>query len=378
MNWQEVTLNLEKNEPLYKQVAQNIKRLIETQKIVPGDKIPTSKELQKQFRVSAITVEAGITSLVEENYLIRRPRLGTFVNPEFNHKNKNSTPSAEFSPVTNAVRIVFSNISANDIYWYHVLNTVESQLAPHGYEIILTRIDTDFPENTLSALAQGCRGVILCGYNSSKFIRILERNSIPLVLIGGLDSPDSMIDRLDAIVHDEIHRAYISTKHLLDLGHREIACVSGPTNSQVAEKHETGYRLAMNEADIPEKDQHIIKVNAHTIEEGMRAGYELFCAPNKPTGVFACGDRIAAGIINTAKKLGIKVPEELSVVGSGGLEICKIIEPRLTTTVSYPVESAKIAVRKLTSQINEKNYKKKKTVIKIEKLEFGESTMIKR
>jgi len=374
MNWSDVSLNPDINKPLYQQIAQRLRQLIRTRQLKPGEKLPSTQDLQSFFRVSIITVEAGINLLVKEKYLHRRPRLGTFVSPVPGHRQLSS--DRDDSSLPPMINVVFSEISAADIYWYSVLHTLEMELQSQGYRMLFTQlVEHNQVPVTLTA---GCAGVILCGYNSTRLVKMLNQQKIPLVLVGSLDEPDQLIDQLDAVVHDDIHRAMISTRHLIDLGHPRLACVTGPAGSQLEDDHRQGFRSAAAAAGLNDDQLSFISVPQHTIDEGIKAGYKLLCTAPRPTAVFASDDRLAAGIIHTAAKLGIHVPDDLSVIGCGGMEFGGIITPRLTTTVSFPENCARVAVRKLLDQRGVPGHKREKAVIQISEIAFGESTRLYR
>ena len=103
--------------PLYMQVADTLRSLIDNRMLRPGEKIPPTRELRDTFEVSTITVEAGIRKLVEENYLIRRPRRGTFINPALGRSGPRTGEKL-------TIRIIFGEIDLNDLYWYIVLNAI--------------------------------------------------------------------------------------------------------------------------------------------------------------------------------------------------------------------------------------------------------------
>ena len=109
----------------------------------------------------------------------------------------------------------------------------------------------------------------------------------------------------------------------------------------------------------------------------MKVGYEIFCRRNRPTAIFAGNDRVAIGIIATAEKLGLSVPEEFSIIGCGGLILGGVPHtPALTTTVSLPEESARIAAEKLFRQIRDPEAPRGTTVVRVSTINFGETTMV--
>ena len=102
MKWSEFHLDTTKNLPLYRLLADQLRQWILTGVLAPGEKLPGSRELQKLLRVSAITIEGGLNILVEEKFLFRRPRCGTYVAEEL------PGGGAKIDP-PQCVYIVFSN-----------------------------------------------------------------------------------------------------------------------------------------------------------------------------------------------------------------------------------------------------------------------------
>lgn len=357
--------------PLYIQIADRLRALIDNRTLRPGDKIPPTRELRSRFNVSTITVEAGLKLLVEQKYLVRRPRRGTFVNPELERQNS-LTPAPRL-----AVRIVFGGIDLNDRYWYIVLNALESAPKLAEADKLFSRLRTSEPDRALiDGLADNCNGLILCGYTPQPLIDRLQEQEVPFAMIGGLNSGAPAKKEIDAVMHDDIHRAFLSTRHLLDLDHRRICCVAGPAGSRLAEDIATGYRAALREYNLSAAAEQICPVAKHTIEAGFDAGLRLLTGNNRPSAVFACDDRLAVGVAKAAFHLGFRIPDDLSLIGCGNQEVGKILSPELTTTPSYPERSAEIAVEKLLGQLRNPQHRKSRTVLQIEELVIGGSTRI--
>lgn len=198
------------------------------------------------------------------------------------------------------------------------------------------------------------------------------------MLIGGLDRDTPLSGEvLDQVVHNDQERAEISTRHLLDLEHRRISCVTGPSHSQLAIKQRNGFLAAMNDYGVGEYAAHAcFDVDDLSFEEGVRIGYQILCSGNRPTAVYAGSDLVAIGIMSAADKLGIRVPQELSIIGCGALTIILPSRTRLTTTASQPYECARLAAEKLLSQIRDPDYHKSVSVVRVSTIEYGDSTMV--
>ena len=203
--------------------------------------------------------------------------------------------------------------------------------------------------------------------------------SVPLVLIGNFDVDDAGENQLDMVVHNDRERAMISTRHLLDLGHRRIACVTGPAHSKFSADQKAGFLDAMLEYGMRPAENDFFDTAALQYDNGIKVGYEIFCRRNRPTAIFAGNDYVAFGIIDTAKKLGLSVPEEFSIIGCGGMMPGDSPRtPILTTTRSLPEETARFAVEKLLRQIHEPGCPNSTTVIRVDTICYGETTRIYR
>lgn len=369
MTWNQFKLDTAKNQPLYQLLADQLRQLIVSGRLSPGEKLPSSRELQKLLRVSAITIESGLNYLVEEGLLCRRPRCGTFV--------ADSLPGggARIDP-PKCIYAIFSNMSVVSGYWFLVLGELERQFRAAGYQTCF-RQQGDGPIPVEIASYRDCAGIVLCGYNSLSFVGEIQKRNVPVVLIGSLDTESDSEENLDMVVHNDRERAMISIMHLLDLGHRRIACVTGPIHSKFSAKQKAGFQDALNEYGLASEPSDFYDIPGLEYDDGVKVGYEIFCRRNRPTAIFAGNDRVAIGIIATAEKLGLSIPEELSIIGCGGLTLGGVPhKPVLTTTVSLPEESARIAAEKLFRQIREPDAPRGTSVVRVDTIGFGETTIV--
>ncbi len=353
--------------PLYRQAALRLQELIAREGLRPGDRLPSSRELQKKFRVSLVTVEAGMKLLVEAGVLSRRPRLGTFV----------AAAGSDAPPAVarRRLRIQFSGILPSDLYWGRVLTALCTVPELAMFEKSLEVSDAAaVPPNGGGHSPEA--GVILCGYTSPELVRRLRQEETPFVMIGGFSAPGLPVFKFDAVVHDDAERSYFATRHLLELGHRAVACVAGPAGSRLSEDFRLGYRRAMTEYDVPDDLCHVEPAAVHTVEAGEQLGVRLLTMIPRPSAIFCCDDRLAVGVGKAALRLGFRIPEDLSLIGCGGLQIGQVMSPELTTIPSEPEESARLAARKLCGQLSGGGYVPSVTVLHRGQLQIGGSTRL--
>ena len=230
MIWNKFKLDTAKNLPLYRLLADRLRQMIVVGSLAPGEKLPSSRELQKLLCVSAITIESGLNALVEEGFLCRRPRCGTFV--------AETLPGAgvKIDP-PKCIYAIFSNMSVVSGYWFLVLGELERQFRAAGYQVCFRQQEAGAPVPVEISLYRDCAGIVLCGYNSLAYTCEIQKRNMPVVLIGSLDTESDSEENLDMVVHNDRERAMISTAHLLDLGHRRIACVTGPARCENADRN---------------------------------------------------------------------------------------------------------------------------------------------
>ena len=139
--------------------------------------------------------------------------------------------------------------------------------------------------------------------------------------------------------------------HLIAAGHKHIAYISGAPQTRASAQREAGWRDALRKAGITPGDDWMAHAGDFTFDAGRRCAHAMFARTQVPTAVFAASDDIAAGVMNAAQERGMKLPEDLSVVGFDDLELARKLWPKLTT-VHIPFESlAEMAARQLVSHI---------------------------
>lgn len=136
---------------------------------------------------------------------------------------------------------------------------------------------------------------------------------------------------------DNLRGARLATEHLLRLGHRRIALLAGREDLQSAKLREQGYREAMAASGIPFADS-LVRVGGYDAAVSRLAARELLTVPDRPTAVFAANDVTAIVTIEVALALGLRVPEDLSVVGFDNIPESALCTPQLTT-VNQPIRT---------------------------------------
>lgn len=174
----------------------------------------------------------------------------------------------------------------------------------------------------------------------------LVESLLPTVLI---DAHHSQISR---VIVDNVAGAYQAVKHLIDLGHRKIGFISDflddPFNSPVRDRFQ-GYKNALADAAIPFTPEYH-RQGLHGRFPAQEMAYTLLALPDPPTAIFAYSDTQAVGVLETAREMGKKVPEQLSVVGFDNIEAAEYLQ---ITTVRQALYESGVRGCKLLLDIME-------------------------
>jgi LacI family transcriptional regulator len=169
----------------------------------------------------------------------------------------------------------------------------------------------------------------------------LESRSIPFVLV---DTAGDNVPGVPTVGSANWAGGLAATRHLLALGHRRIAMISGPSDVLCSRARVDGYRSALEEAGI-EVDPTLVRYGDFYVGGGYDHGRSLLELPDPPTAVFAGSDYQALGVLRAARELGLRVPDDLSVVGYDDLPVAEWIAPALTTVDQPLAEMAATATR---------------------------------
>jgi LacI family transcriptional regulator len=156
------------------------------------------------------------------------------------------------------------------------------------------------------------------------------------------------------VLVDNDHGGYLAGRYLLDLGHRRMACVTGPSDLTPSAGRIAGFQGALAEAGVALLPEAIVRGNGHH-DGGVRAVQELLAAELDCTAIFAFNDLMAIGAIGALLRAGRRVPGDVSVVGFDDIPQAAAIYPALTTVAQPIAEMGQRAVRLLLDRIERRD-----------------------
>lgn len=170
--------------------------------------------------------------------------------------------------------------------------------------------------------------------------------------------PHALVLRTDGIsrssLGDDEAGGYLATRHLIDLGHRNIAIATGPWFTSSARDRLSGAKRALAEADISLSDTLVIS-GGYGVDDGFAAGTEWLSLPERPTAVFAANDNIAFGILSAAQSLGLAVGKDISVVGYNDIPLAARMPVPLTSVRTPFDQIASTAIELLLAPSDGRN-----------------------
>lgn len=142
------------------------------------------------------------------------------------------------------------------------------------------------------------------------------------------------------------------TNHLVSLGHKRFAYISGPRSNISSQKRQEAFAFALKQHGF-KLLRPMIAEGAFTYESGQKCAEKLLSYKDRPTAIFAANDEMAFGVMNVAARMGIKIPDDLSVVGFDGTAFANFVTPPLTTIRRQTHKIAQLGTQKLIARINQ-------------------------
>lgn len=252
---------------------------------------------------------------------------------------------------TETIGLIISDVS--NVFFSNLAKGVEDECRKKGWNLVLCNTN-DKHERDLSYIQvladKGVDGILFCmSLDSDKkkameSIRLIEKLKLPFVMV------DRFLEEADCCSVFVNHKqgGYVAAKHLLELGHERIGCVTGPVRLEDSRDRLVGYESALKEYQIPFDEKLIFEGN-YNQESGAEAVDCLL--EQKVTAIFAFNDMSAYGVYNRLRKKGLSVPGDISLIGYDDIFFSGILDVPLTT-IRQPVYDMGVeAVKQLVQEV---------------------------
>ena len=310
------------------------------------------------------------------------------VNPKMAKRVREAIEKLDYFPNTQARALVSGRsrllgLIVSEItnpFFPELIQGFEDIAVEHGYEILISSTNYDPQRMSLCIrrmLERRAEGVAVMTFGVEKpLLEQLAERKVPLVFVDvGPERPGISLLRVD--YHHGIRQG---VQHLAALGHRDIAFISGPKRLHSAQSRTLAFSKSLAECAIVANPAWILEGD-HTMEGGIDAMDRVLKSKHLPTAVMCSNDMTAIGVLHKLYRAGLRVPDDLSVIGFDDIHIAQVTIPPLTTIQMSCFELARAAVTALRAQVEEggdpkRNYKINTHLVVRESTGFPRGTML--
>ncbi|MBM6995696.1 GntR family transcriptional regulator [Paenibacillus sp. DXFW5] len=286
-------------EPKYETVKQALQQQIQAGKLQPGDKLPHEEDLMKQFKVSGITIRKALTELADEGVITRIKRKGSFVN---------GTQPADHS--SHLIAFILSAEDNFDVSYMKIIKGAQQAAAEFNYSLIVEWSNENLAVEQASIqkmLDRKVDGFLIYPFDpvrSKDNYQLIEQNSIPYLLVDryNVDHPSyfSGCDNYDG--------AILATRELIRLKHTKIKFASYHFFLHSEQERFAGYCSAMRQAGLTVTDEDLLtRIDYDGLADSI--------LKREVTALFCSNDKIAIEIIGQLTGRGLKIPQDVSIIG---------------------------------------------------------------
>jgi LacI family transcriptional regulator len=299
--------------------------------------VPTIRDVAQRAGVAPITASRAINN---SGYVSTELRLRVEAAIEELGYVPNRVARSLRSKQTHTLALVLTDIT--NPFWTTVARGVEDAASDDGFSVILCNTDESEAKEhhyVRVLLQKQVDGFLLVpAQSASRSVTLIQKQEVPLVVLDRtVPAP------VDVVRSDSEGGAYQLTRHLLDLGHRHIAMLTGPPEVSTAQDRVAGYHRALTEAEISDSDR-IVVYGAFTQHGGYGMAQGLLAVKPRPTAFFAANNFIAIGAFRALREAGLRVPEDVSLVAFDDIPPAFTMEPFLTVAAQRAYQMGQIAM----------------------------------
>jgi len=311
------------------------------------EKEVTIYDIAKKLNVSPATVSRG---LQDHPAISKKTKKRIFdVADELGYRTNHFARNLR-QKETKTIGVLVHELNSNFIT--SVLAGIEKVTTEAGYDIVITHSSESSKKEAANAKnlfhkrVDGLIASLSFETQDLEHFRPFFEKGVPVIFFDRVEQDGSNT----VVIIDNSKCGYLATKHLIDQGCRRIAHVTSTLKRNVYSQRHKGYKDALYDNGIP-FDESLVIVNDLSEQAGEDAAKKILKMKPRPDGIFITNDFVAAVCMRTLKEHGVRVPEDIAIVGFNNDAIGKLIEPALTT-INYPgIDMGEIAARNLINHL---------------------------
>jgi LacI family transcriptional regulator len=328
----------------------------------------TIKDVAMKAEVSIATV-----SLVIHNHGRISPETKTKVNRVIKELNYHPSRSARglVSQKTGNIGFILTNdhFLRSEPFYTRIFLGTEFQAREYEYYILLTTVSSDFQLGDRLprfVLERNVDGIIIAGKVPSGILQSLAKYNLPVAFADYYPAENNY----PVVLIDNVSGGITATRHLINLNHKKIAFIGGDIQHPSISDRFQGYKNALEKSGINfDPDICITDSDYPNRENGYLSAKKLFEKSSGITGIFACNDAMAIGVMQYLKEKGCRIPENISIIGFDDVEADLSLDPPLTTIRVPKTELGIEAMRLMSDLLQNKFTSPKKVLVPIELVE---------
>ncbi len=345
--------------PIIAQLYHQIKWLIVSGELHAGDRLPPIRKMAAVLGVHMHTIRFAYRKLEAEGLVETRQGRGTTI-LEYDHYDFTQHISQATSFTVGVL------LPGHNPFYGPFLQGLEDAAldSPTLLFVSYTRDNPEFAQRTVKQyLAKGVDGLVLASTGhvvGNEYLKRDTNKSVPVVYADIVEAKEY------SVLFDSFAAGYKATKHLFEHGHREVALLTCPLEWDVVAGVVRGYRMACTEFGMAEDPNLIVEVPDFSIQSGSLGAQKLLQLEKPPTAIFAIADMLAIGAMRALKMNGLRIPEDVALVGYNNIELASLVEPALTTVTAPAYAMGFQAMKMLQARIAGKEVKQKQIILENE------------
>lgn len=318
----------------------------------------------KKTTIYDIAENLGLTAATVSRALNNNPKISEKTRKlvqktalEMNYE-QNTLAKALKSGKSFNVGVIVPRIDSN--FFASVIRGIEEELYPKGYHVIICQThDQEEQEigninSLLSAQVDGILMSITNAQTKSNIFESISKKNVPLIFFDRKKD----IANVSSVTIDDFNGAYQATKHLIKQGYKRIAHLSNDRRLEIFKNRYLGYKQAILDHGLEYDENLVVKTNSKVLS-GRTSTAQLLNLQNPPDAIFSASDFSALGAIQEIKSRGLKIPEDISVIGFSNEPFTRFMELSITSVDQFPIEMGRKTALLFLEEVDKKIRTKK-------------------
>ena len=308
----------------------------------------TIKDIARKLNLSASTVSRALRNLPVINEETRKKVISEAKKMNYH---PNLIAQSLRNRQSNTIGVVVPDLELN--FFSSCISGMQEACLKKGYNLIISQSKESFKlesHNIITLLNSRVDGVLISlsrETNTFNHLNQLTANNIPFVYFDRVNEADS----ISKVVINDQESAYEATNYLIKKGYRKIAFIAGPKNLSISKNRLAGYKLSLQDHHLKPNKQWILETDLSK-NSTIACLHSLLGLEEFPDAILAINDTVAIDCILCLKKLGIRIPDDIAIMGFTNSPAAEIVEPNLTTVEQPSFEMGKLAAIRLMEEIN--------------------------